>query len=150
MHIVYHLFEAVNFGGIERIVLAKANWLVNHGNKVTIITTDRRFRKPFYRIDERIEMIDLGINYHNDLSLPWIKRQVNRFLKLRRHKKVLAQVLERIKPDITVSTFGNELGLLYKIKEGSKKVVEVHFSRMFRQREAGGFTRKLSSFSSST
>ncbi len=146
MHIAYHLFEAVNFGGIERIVLAKVNWLVSHGHTVTVITTDRRGREPFYKIDERVKMIDLGINYHADLSLPWFKRQINRFIKMRRHKKELSRVLERIAPDITVSTFGNEVGMLHNIKSGGKKVVEIHFSRMFRLREAGGFTRKISNF----
>ena len=146
MHIVYNLFEAVNYGGIERIVLGKINWLVNHGHEVTIVTTDRKDRMPFYHIDERVNMIDLNVNYSDDWQDSQLMKQLKRAVKLRHHRKALTEVLERIKPDITVSTFGSEVEFLHSIKAGGKKVVEIHFSRNFRRLESSSISKRIVNF----
>ena len=44
----------------------------------------------------------------------------------------MTELLKQEKPDITVSTYGNEVDFLYKIKDGGKRIVEIHFSRWFR------------------
>lgn len=131
MKIVYNLFEAVSTGGIERIVLSKANWLANHGHEVTIITTDRKGREPFFHIDEKIQCIDLGVNYRDDWTST-LRKLIMRPYKMRLHQKRLSKVLDKIKPDISISTFSNELEFLYKLPSAGKCIVEIHFSKHFR------------------
>ena len=41
-------------------------------------------------------------------------------------------LLHEIKADVVVSMFGNEASFLPAIKDGSKKVLEIHFSKFFR------------------
>lgn len=48
MKIVYCLAGTFNSGGMERIVISKANWLADHYYDVTIITTDQKGRNNFF------------------------------------------------------------------------------------------------------
>src|SRR5690606_4487976 len=48
------------------------------------------------------------------------------------HRKRLTEVLRRHKADIVISLFDHESSFLYRIKDGSKKILEIHFSRFKR------------------
>lgn len=48
-----------------------------------------------------------------------------------KHKRRLASFLKEQKPDIVVSAFRQEETILPQLKDGSKKIVEFHFSRVF-------------------
>ena len=52
--------------------------------------------------------------------------------KQRRHRKALTALLMERRPDIAISMFCNEVNILPRIKDGSRKVLEVHFSRFKR------------------
>lgn len=133
MKILYCLAGTFNSGGMERIVIKKANWLANNGFEVVIATTEQQGRQHFFPVDNKIRCIDLGINYSDNPYNGNILVKYNiRHQKLALHKHRLTELLVREKPDITVSTYGNEVDFLYKIDDGSKKVVEIHFSRWFR------------------
>lgn len=47
----------------------------------------------------------------------------------RTHRQKLDGVLTKLHADICISMFDKEASFLYKIKDGSKKILEVHFSR---------------------
>ena len=49
--------------------------------------------------------------------------------KQRKHKKRLTDLLSELKADVVVSMFCNDASFLWKIKDGSKKVLEIHFCR---------------------
>lgn len=132
MKILYCLAGTFNSGGMERIVISKANWLANHGYQVIIVTTDQNNRKPFFYIDNKIKTIDLNINYFENNNQPFIKKWLSRKEKLKSHKTKLFAILEKERPDISISTFGNEINFLHKSKFCGKSIVEIHFSRWFR------------------
>jgi len=135
MRIVYCLHSTFNSGGMERIVLGKANWLVEHGYEVTIITTEQNGRSAFFPMHSSIKQFDLGINYSDYNEASFIRKFFAFLVKRRLHKRKLRTFLNNIRADIVISTFGNEVGLLPSINDGSKKVVEIHFSRFFRIQE---------------
>ena len=60
MKIVYCIAGTRHSGGMERVLANKANYLVNHGYEITIITTDQYGEKPFFELDKRIKCIDLA------------------------------------------------------------------------------------------
>ena len=134
MKIVYNLLEGVNCGGIERIVFAKANWLSKQGHDVTIITTDRNGRNPFFHLNENIKWIDLGINYRQDWTSP-IRKLLKHRTRTKLHQKALSKAILSIRPDISISVFGAEAEFLHKIPHAGKKIIEIHFSRYFRLSE---------------
>lgn len=117
---------------MEKVVVAKANYLAEKGYEVLIVTTEQKGRQPFFGIDRRIECHDLDINYENENNTSFVRKLLSFKYKQKIHKRRLEEFLRRVRPDIVVSTFGNEVNFLYDIKDGSKKILEIHFSRFFR------------------
>ena len=132
MRIVYCIAGTYNSGGMERVLANKANYWVEKGHEVHIITTDQRKQQPFFPLDERIVCHDLDINYEENNGKSFLNKVVNFPLKQWRHKRRLTKLLKELKADVVISMFCNEVDLLPAIKDGSKKVLEVHFSRFKR------------------
>jgi len=63
--LVYVFRSLAVWGGIERILTDKMNWLAAHGHNVSIITTDQGTHPLPYPLDERVHHIDLGIAFHH-------------------------------------------------------------------------------------
>lgn len=132
MKFVYCHCSVYNPGGMERVLLNKVTWLSRHGHEVVVVTTDQDGRATFYDFPEGVRMIDLGINYSADKSLPPYKKIANYIWKRSLHKRRLAELLLKERPDITVSLYPSESAFIPSIKDGSKKVLELHFNRFFR------------------
>ncbi|MCL1669408.1 glycosyltransferase family 4 protein [Elizabethkingia ursingii] len=132
MKIIYNILGTYNSGGMERVLANKVNYLAGRGYDITIITTDQQGRKPYFELDPRIECIDLGINYTENIDKGILKKILSYSKKQKSHRKKLENVLIGHKADITISMFDNDASFIYKIKDGSKKVLEIHFSRFKR------------------
>lgn len=132
MNIVYLIAGTYRPAGMERVLANKANWLAAKGHKVTIVTTDQRGRKPAFRMSSSIDQIDLKVNYENDNGKSFLHKLVHFPFRRHRHRRKLARILRRIRPDITVSMFCNDAAFLPCIHDGSRKVLEVHFCRFKR------------------
>lgn len=132
MRIAYLIAGTYNSGGMERVLANKANYLVAHGYEVIIITTDQRGQKPFFSLDERIKCYDLGINYEENNGKSFFNKVMHYPFKQWKHKKRLSELLNKLHADVVVSMFCNDASILPQIKDGSKKVLEVHFSRFKR------------------
>ena len=131
MKILYCIAGTYNSGGMERVLANKANWLVNHGYEVTIVTTDQKGRRPFFSLDERIVCYDLGIGYEENNGKSFLNKLLRYPYKQYKHRKRLAALIKQIKPDITISMFCNDVSILPRIKDKSKKILEIHFSKFF-------------------
>ena len=118
---------------MERVLLNKVSFLAEKRDwDVTIVTTDQKGRPAFYPFPNAVKMIDLGINYSDD-NVKGIFKKVTGYLKRRKeHKRKLAVLLEREKPDIVVSLYPSESSFIPKLKDGSKKVLELHYCKFFR------------------
>lgn len=132
MRILYCIAGTYRGGGMERVLALKANWLAEHGYEVAIATSDQQGRKPFFEMDDRISTYDLAIGYEDNNGGSFIDKLIHYPAKKRAHRRKLSRLLAELKPDVCVSMFCGEASFLPKIKDGSKKVGEVHFSRMKR------------------
>ena len=132
MKLLYCIAGTCHSGGMERVLANKANYLARHGYEVVIVTTDQRGLPPFFPLDGQIRCIDLGINYEENNGKPFANKLLHYPLKQYRHKKRLAAILEQEKPDVTISMFCNDAGFITRINDGSKKVLEIHFSKFKR------------------
>lgn len=129
MKIVYCILGTYNSGGMERVLANKANYLAAHGYAVSIITTDQQGRDSYFELNSTIELIDLGINYTENNKGSALIKVLSYPTKQRQHKKRLTAHLQTIKADVCISMFDHDVSFLHKIKDGSKKVLEIHFSR---------------------
>ena len=132
MKIVYNIAGTYNSGGMERVLANKANWLVEQGHEVVIVTTDQRGKKPFFSLDERIKCYDLGVNYEENNGKSFINKLVHYPFKQQKHKRKLTELLQSLKADVVISMFCNDASFIPSIKDGSKKILEIHFSRFKR------------------
>ena len=133
MKIVYCIAGTYNSGGMERVLANKANWLVRNGHEVSILTTDQRGRNSFFELDSRISLYDLGVDYEDNNGGSFLNKLIRYPFKQWTHYKALKRILPELKADVVVSMFCNDASILPRIKDGSKKVLEIHFSRFKRQ-----------------
>ncbi len=112
--IAYIIYSLSNSAGMERSLTTRANFLSDIYD-VTIIT--QVAGKDFFKLDPKIHRINLDLD--TSLNKKDFKNECFRRL---------SDVLFFQKFDLVVSQGGMELFFLYKIKDGSKKVVEFCFS----------------------
>lgn len=133
MKIVYCIASIYNPGGMERVLLNKVRWLTdNTPAEIVIVTTDQFGRPPFYSFPSAVRIVDLEIGYHFDNRLNPVLKVFNFLRKRRRHQKALSELLLMEKADIVVSMYPSESSFIPSIKDGSKKVLELHYNKFFR------------------
>lgn len=133
MKIIYCIHSVSHPGGMERVLVNKVSYLVRQmGWEVVVVTTDQHQRPVFYPLPEEVRLIDIDINYSEDNSKGTF-RKIGGYLRRRRlHRQRLTEVLMREKADIVVSLYPSESSFIPEIKDGSKKVLELHFCKFFR------------------
>ena len=133
MKILYCTHSTYNPGGMERVLLNKVTYLSQlPGWEVSVVTTDQHQRPPFYPFPEKVRMTDLGINYSDDNDKGAWKKIFGYLRKRKEHKRKLTALLEKERPDIVVSLYPSESSFIPDIKDGSKKVLELHYCKFFR------------------
>lgn len=117
-------------GGVERVLTTKANYLADvAGYDVYIILTDGKGKAPYYPLSDKIHIVNLDINFEKLWGQSFIKKGITYLKKQRVFKRKLSQTLCEIKPDITISLLRREINFLCNIKDGSKKVGEIHVNK---------------------
>lgn len=127
--LVFCIPALANSGGMERVLSRKANYLVNLGYDIHIITSDQMGRPVFFPLDERIHLHDLGIDHEANNHTSLARKLMDYPVKIVRHRHRLKNLLLSLKADIVISMFGLEASFLPHIKDGSRKVLEYHFSK---------------------
>ena len=117
-------------GGMERVLTMKANYFADHfGYDITIILTDGEDKPIFYPLSDKVKVINLNIGFEELWTCSFIKKIVIYLKKQYLYKKMLKKELMRIRPDITVSMLRREINFINEIKDGSKKIGEIHINR---------------------
>ena len=117
-------------GGVERVLTTKANYLAEvAGYDITIILTDGKGKEPYYPLSHKVKIIQLDINFEELWHLSFFKKIFVYLKKQRIFKKKLTDTLMELRPDITVSLLRREINFLTSIKDGSKKVGEIHVNK---------------------
>lgn len=133
MKLIYCTHSLCNPGGMERVLVNKVTYLVQKLHwDVSIVMTDQKGRPVFYPLPAEVRMTDLGINYSDDNSKHPVGKIIGYLLKRRTHRKRLTELLMKEKADVVVSLYPSESSFIPKIKDGSKKVLELHYCKFFR------------------
>lgn len=118
-------------GGVERVLTLKANYFAEHyGYDITIILTEGKNKPFFYPLSDKINVINLDVNFEELWTCSFIKKVIVYLKKQRLFKKLLTSELMRIRPDITISLLRREINFLTSIKDGSRKIGELHVNRV--------------------
>ena len=132
MRILYTIAGLYRPAGMERILTDKANYLATRGHELTIVTTEQQGRPIVFPLEASIKHVDLGIGYEEGNGGSFISKLIRYPAKKLRHKRALARVLRELRPDIVISMFCGDESFLPWLNDGSKKILEVHFSRFKR------------------
>lgn len=139
--IVYCTPALYSAGGVERIVSVKANYFAEqNGYDVTIIVTEGIGKPPFFPISDKVNIVNLNIDFEELWNKPFWYKIVLYVIKQHKYIKSLKEQLLRIRPDITISTLRREINFLAEINDDSLKIGELHLNRAnFRTLESSKF-----------
>ena len=122
MKIIYSINSTSNSGGMERILMNKANYLADVLNyDVSIVTTEQRGQKHFFPFSNKIKFYDLGINYDEDKDRNIIYRLIKKQFKKKIHEQKLTALLYKEKPDICISMFDRDFDFYTKSRTVAKR-----------------------------
>ncbi len=116
--------------GAARVLTLKANYFAEHyGYDITIILTEAKGQPFFYRVSDKIKIINYDLDFEQLWNCPFWKKFFIYIPKQLKFKKLLKRDLMRIHPDITISLLRREINFLNGIHDGSKKIGEIHVHR---------------------
>ena len=128
--IVYCTPALYSAGGVERVVSVKASYFADvYGYDVTIIVTEGQGREPFFPLSSKVNVINLNLGFEELWKASFLKKIFLYLKKQRRYRKLLKQELMRIRPDFTISVLRREINFINEIKDGSRKIGELHVNR---------------------
>ena len=136
--IVYCTPALYSAGGVERIVSVKASYFADVlGYDVTVIVTEGKGRASFFPLSDKVKVINFELGFEELWRASFFRKVLLYLQKQRQFKKLLTSELMRIRPDFTISMLRREINFLTDIRDGSKKIGELHLSRTnFRKLES--------------
>lgn len=130
LKIVYLTPALYMAGGVERVLTLKANYFAEHfGYDITIILTEGKGKPLFYKLSDKIKVINLNIGFEELWTCSFVKKIFVYLKKQRQFKKALTKELMDIRPDVTVSLLRREINFINDIPDGSRKIGELHINR---------------------
>lgn len=133
MKLVYLIQDLASPGGTIRVLHNKVCWFIRHGGyEITIITTDQGQSPIYFDFPDSVKIIDLGIDYSSVYNNAPLSRILSLYTKKKKHFKLLSELLQKIKADITITFYPSDAVSVPDIHDGSKKILEFHTNRFFR------------------
>ena len=131
MKILYAL-ESVNLAeGFDRVIIEKANYFAERGYDTIICVTSHALAEPYFPISEKVRVIDLGLDFHQQYGHNLAYRAYIYFTLMHRYKKAMKHLLAEEKPDIVITSLGREIDFIADMQDGSVKIGESHIAKDF-------------------
>lgn len=123
---IYRYFTTT--GGVERTLIDKANYLVQQGHSVTIVTFEQGQHPFAYKVDDRIEHFELDCRRFTLYRYPICQRIYKLWQMNRRFVHRWNAFVNEIKPDVVVTTTnsGDFLREILTARDKTNIIVESH------------------------
>ena len=129
MKIAYVINNMWYSGGQTRVIANKLNYWAEEGHDVYLLTADQFDHGDYYKIDPRVKRVDYGLGYFCTDQMPKLKKAFRIIQMLIKHRRLMKQTLEEIRPDVVVSMYDRTIYFIPFLKDPSVKVVEAHGGR---------------------
>ena len=144
MRILYVCDALAIYGGLERVLVDKTNWLVDHGgDEVCLLTVNQGPHPICFPLHSGVLYGDLDIRFYQQYHLPFWKR----FIKSRQlhhlFRERLACRIKNFKPDVIVCARLDYVRDMIRVKGEISVVFESHSSRLASRFEGDGLLRRL-------
>lgn len=127
MKILYIFRSLAVWGGIERILVDKMNYMVEHyGMDVYLLTSDQGSHPITYHLSDQVHHDDLGVCFYQQYRFHGLYRFMIAWKMNRQYCQLLAERLHNIHPDLIVCTTADRIGTIVKLKGDIPLLVESH------------------------
>lgn len=150
MKLLYIFRSLAVWGGIERVLVDKMNYLASViGYEVYMLTTCQGDHPIPYDVDSAVHLDDLGIQFHRQYQYRGLRRILDGYQRTRLFEKRLSEQLLMIQPDVIICTTADPVNSIAKVKGKTPLVVESHSicsrtfgEKGFRQRHVAHLLKK--------
>lgn len=116
--------------GVARVLTMKANYFAEKFNyDITIILTEGKAKPLFYQLSDKIHIVNLDLNFEEMWHQSFFRKTFIYLKKQYRFKHLLNKELMQLRPDIAITLLRREINFINDIKDGSKKIGELHVNR---------------------
>lgn len=144
MRILYVCDALAIYGGLERVLIDKSNWLVEYGGcEVCLLTINQGSHPICFSLHPRVLSADLNIQFHQQYHLSFFKRLIR---NIRLHHLFCERMLSRIQefaPDVIVCTHLDYIRDIILVKGAIPLVFESHSSCLASRFEGDGMLRRF-------
>ena len=129
MRIMYVNTGMTVWGGIERVLVEKMNYMSDHyGYEVYIVTTDQGGHPIHFPLNPSVIHHDLEINFHQQYHYKGVRHFIRKHQLNRLCVKRLRSYIMEITPDVIISIRSNLTKIIVKAKADIPLVFESHSS----------------------
>ncbi len=127
MRILYIFRSIALWGGIERILVDKMNYLSDvYGMDVFFLTYDQGTHPQTFKLSENIHYEDLNICFYRRYKYNVLTRLVLYKKMILQYRRMLENRIKSINPDAIVTTTSDHLDIIIKAKGHIPLIVESH------------------------
>lgn len=144
MRLLYVCDALAILGGLERVLIEKANWFASQDDyDVSLITANQGNHPVCFPLHPNVRFVDLGINFYQQYRLP-IWWRLPKCLQLRHlfRKRLKREILET-PPNIIICSRIDYLHDVVRVNGNVPLVFESHSIRLACRFEDDGFFRRL-------
>ena len=147
MRILYVTDALAIWGGMERVLVEKANYLAAHYGYEVYMLTVCQGGHPFpFPLDSSVHYVDLDIPFHIQYQYPFIRRMLMLRRLHRRCRTAIRYQLETIGPDVIVCARIELVRDICRVKGSTPLVFESHASFWTSRFEGAGLLRQIHTF----
>mgnify|MGYP002522673169 CR=1 FL=1 len=144
MRILYVCDALAIYGGLERVLVDKANWLVeNGGYEVCLLTVNQGPHPICFPLHPNVLYNDLNIRFHQYSHLPFWKRVIKKRQLYHLFRKRLARKIREEAPDIIICTRLGYVRAIVQVKGVIPLVFECHSSCLESRFEGDSMLRRI-------
>lgn len=131
MKLVYVLGGNYGANGMGSIITKKINWYAEHTDWeiVALLTESAKGREFYFPLHPSVKVVNFELDFDELDTLPKLQKILRYRSKQKLYKRKFTDFLMEYRPDVVVLAMRREINFLCKIKDGSKKVGELHFCR---------------------
>ena len=144
MRLLYICDALAVYGGLERVLIEKANWLAGQdGYEVCLLTVNQGNHPVSFPLHPDAQFEDLGIQFHQQYHLSfWRRFALNRQLH-RLFRERLANIIQEKVPDVIICTRLDFIRDVVSVKGDIPLVFESHSSCLASRFEGDGLLRRI-------
>ena len=144
MRLLYVCDALAVYGGLERVLIEKANWLAEQENyEVCLLTVNQGNHPVSFPLHPEVQLEDLDIRFYQQYHVPLWKRFAKKRQLHRLFRKRFADQIQEKAPDIIICTRLDYIRDVVRTKGDIPLVFESHSLCLASRFEGDGFLRRL-------